>query len=198
MGLETYCVWVDMLYNYDHQVPQCVGQKIEEELIMKMRKGFTLVELLIVIVIIGILAAAMLLSSGSATASAEASNIVSDLRNMKAAVLMFYADSMDAVNAATFDVNTVFAGATDVRELLGRYVDNPEKYSNGLYFVRGTGGAGEQRWYVGYDATGAVQDVKDKLKGKANTTGLLGSTSNTLGATPTAYNGENFVWMAAR
>ena len=65
---------------------------------MKMRKGFTLVELLIVIVIIGILAAAMLLSSGSATASAEASTIVSDMRSLKASALMLYADSMDEFN----------------------------------------------------------------------------------------------------
>ncbi|MBQ9528498.1 MAG: hypothetical protein IJR68_12920 [Fretibacterium sp.] len=35
------------------------------------------------------------LSRGSATASAEASNIVSDLRSMKAATLMFYADYFD-------------------------------------------------------------------------------------------------------
>ena len=65
---------------------------------MKMRKGFTLVELLIVIVIIGILAAAMLLSNGSATASAEASNIVNNLRSLKSASVMFYADSMEYVS----------------------------------------------------------------------------------------------------
>ena len=54
---------------------------------MKMRKGFTLVELLIVIIIIGILAAAMLLSSGSATNSAMASAALSEMRGLKAAVV---------------------------------------------------------------------------------------------------------------
>ncbi|CAM1378044.1 hypothetical protein FF3_00312 [Fretibacterium fastidiosum] len=87
---------------------------------MKMRKGFTLVELLIVIVIIGILAAAMLLSSGSATASAEASNIVSNLRSLKAATMMFYADSMDAIAA----VNGLLPGTVTVDALKG-YTDNP-------------------------------------------------------------------------
>ncbi len=56
-------------------------------------KGFTLVELLIVVVIIGILAGMMMLSTGSATDKAEATKIVSNLRNMKAAVVMYYADN---------------------------------------------------------------------------------------------------------
>ena len=64
-----------------------------KKMLKKKSKGFTLVELLIVIIIIGILAGMMMLSTGGATAKAEATKIVSDMRNLKAAAIMYYADN---------------------------------------------------------------------------------------------------------
>jgi len=77
------------------------------------RKGFTLVELLIVIVIIGILAGAMMMLMGSSTDKAEATKVISDLRTMKGAVLQYYAD-----NSAYPDVD-----GGDEADVLEAYVD---------------------------------------------------------------------------
>ena len=166
---------------------------------MKVRKGFTLVELLIVIVIIGILAAAMLLSSGSATASAEASNVVSELRNMKAAALMFYSDSMDAVNAAANNAAAGLATApsTAAKSALAKYMDNPEKFNVASqpyrFTITGVTGQGT-KWFVGYDVAGKTNQVKEKLAGKAKSVGLLAGTADLT----TVYTTGTSVWMVAR
>lgn len=59
----------------------------------KARRAFTLVELLIVIIIIGTLAGMMMLAAGSATAKAEATKIVANLRTLKSAVMMYEAEN---------------------------------------------------------------------------------------------------------
>ena len=69
------------------------GDNFMKKMLKRKSKGFTLVELLIVIVIIGILAGMMMLSTGGATAKAEATKILADMRNIKAAAIMYYADN---------------------------------------------------------------------------------------------------------
>lgn len=64
-----------------------------KKMLKRKSKGFTLVELLIVIIIIGILAGMMMLSTGGATAKAEATKILAEMRNIKAAAIMYYADN---------------------------------------------------------------------------------------------------------
>ena len=168
---------------------------------MKAGKGFTLVELVIVIVIIGILALAMLLSGSMATASAEASNVVSELRNMKAAAIMFSMSSFDEVQSGAIDLTSnASANVTYIR----KFMDNPDKLSiSSRYLFKAGTVDGIMKWFVGYDLTDIPGSVKEKLSGRAKTTSLYGGSGpDNLPATLTApalYKaGDDLVWMPAR
>ena len=131
---------------------------------MKMRKGFTLVELLIVIVIIGILAGAMMLTTGGATDSAKASRIISELRNLKGAVAMVMLDSPDAV-PASFDVAT-----------LAKYMDRTETQLKEAGVptnpVEGGGTGYKDRWFIKLEAKGVDAGVEKKLASQAKKAGI--------------------------
>jgi hypothetical protein len=128
----------------------------------------------------------MMLSSGSATAAAEASNIISDLRAMKAASLMLYADSMDDYNKAS--------PIAFLTTYLKPYVDNPEKYKNGGNYTVGTNNG---KWWVGFKLVGKTPEVKAKLKGKASSIGLYRGPGSLASANAFSVAATS-VWMVAR
>ena len=68
----------------------------------KDKKGFTLVELVVVIAILGILAGIAIPRFMDATASARGAKIVADLRTIDSAIMMYFAKNGDAT-APTMD-----------------------------------------------------------------------------------------------
>ena len=150
-----------------------------KKLIRKYRKskGFTLVELLIVIIIIGILAGMMMLSSGSATDKAEATKIVSDLRNIKSAALMYYADKGYWPGTSP--------DATAQISMVESYLD--QKPATGYALTK----AGDSL-YATYTGTKLTSGVKEKLKGMQADAGLKN------GAASADYTGGDPVGMIVR
>ena len=61
-------------------------------LVKNKRRGFTLVEVLIVVLIIGVLAGLAMITSLSMQNSSKAARIIADMREMKAAAFMYKAD----------------------------------------------------------------------------------------------------------
>ena len=94
------------------------------------RRGFTLVELLIVIVVIGILSAMMMLSSTEVIDSAKVAGIVSDMRNIRTAATLWYLNNPDKIETnpgslqysiktgtnGNQDIQTYFAGYTEIKK----------------------------------------------------------------------------------
>ena len=155
------------------------------------RKGFTLVELLIVIVVIGILSAMMMLSSTEAVTSAKASNIVSNLRNLKTAALAMYIDNMDnfdngkAIIKGSTETGTPTSGATefDITNVV-KYMNGGENFTEKGYAIV----ANDEGWFLKYTISGTNTEqaqIKEKLKGRAASVGLLAADKNTATTTDT-------------
>ena len=84
-------------------------------------KGFTLVELLVVIIIIGILAGIMMLSAQSSMDKAEATKIVNNLRTIKSAALMRYTETGSWTNAKKDDYGTNLTDSGFTKWIVQKY-----------------------------------------------------------------------------
>ena len=174
----------------------------------KLRKGFTLVELLVVISVLGALAAMMSISGSEAMTTAKVANIISNLRNFSAATHEYYVDNLDQWYGKTTKpditeirkyMNKGISDNTDAphEAVLTNYVIATEDASSSSY--------AEVDWYIGYTlptavSAGELAALKAKLKGRANAVGLYGGTATDgVIASPAIYTGGNdtVIWMKA-
>lgn len=127
---------------------------------LKKQPGFTLVELLIALVVVGILAGALLLVSAAGADKAQASRVVSDLRNLKAAAVQYNASS-----------GAWPASVTDLSD----YLDGPLECAGPVCYEVASGESGN---FVGFraDLSKVSTGVKGRLKGMAETVSLYSDT----------------------
>ena len=146
----------------------------------KIRKGFTLVELLIVIAILGSFSAMMATSSSDSIDASAAAAIINNLQTMKAAAFQMYQDRPDIASlpaiAGDTDIDGDESGTDTVAKVLGGLLGREDIATN--YGIVGTG----DKWFVYYNITD-----KDSAKVKAK---LLAS-ANAVGLYAQAVSGEN-------
>ena len=146
------------------------------------RRGFTLVELLIVIVVIGVLAAMMILSSTESVTTAKATKIIANLNNIKRATIEWYLDNREKVKEFNKTKNKIqYANKNDALGI-SKYLSGGEhlelnkggqdELQEGCYGVFDVW-AQRTTWYVGYKFKKNEEAVKRKLKDRIKSAGLV-------------------------
>ena len=143
------------------------------------RKGFTLMELLILIAIIGVLSGVMALMNKNASSSAQVNHIIHDFRNLKTAAMLWHNNNP---KSTIHDRKAIlqYLNSKSMVEI----TDTPAK--NGGYILRVADGG--KTWYIGREISND-SGIRSRLTAKATSSKLLGSDMKTL------YTNDSQVWV---
>ena len=156
----------------------------------KFRKGFTLVELLIVIGIIGILGAMGMMGGTEANNIATASKIIEEFRIIGAAMNMYYADNRaeveDPANASNL--------ADKIKTGIAAYMKNTDAIASantdiGKYFISVK--TDTKQWWLSYKLPQANSKVAQILANKAKTEVLRNKDTDTDSTSTTTGTGDS-------
>ena len=120
---------------------------------MKNNKGFTLVEMLVVIAIIGILSATVLTALGPSRNRAKDARIISNLQQVRAIAETLYDGDYNAVNVGQADI---VRAAQDITDNQGTLTINVS--ANGLSYAAYSNLATGGKWYC-VDSVGAAKEL---------------------------------------
>ena len=142
------------------------------------RKGFTLIEITILLTIIGTLSIFMAVMDINAQSSSRANHIINDFRNLKTAALSWQKDNHTHGNHDPREILSYLNSKSTVK-LVESHEDE-----NGYMLHVADGG---RSWYVGRELKDSK--IKGKLTAKANTLKLLGNDMKSV------YNNDSQVWV---
>ena len=136
----------------------------------KFRKGFTLLELLVVIGVIGIMSSTAMIAGQQATDAARATNIADSLEKAASAMMMYYSDNADDIAVNGVVETDVVEGANAYLKKTAHLIDSKATNFIGKYTVYIIGETpAAQTWWISYtlpdnDKAGVGPIMKNKAE----------------------------------